>query len=93
MTLVGTIGGLDWNRGTAPLEQSGGVQNAVPFAGDANDYLRLLTGRFCLPWSGCCPAHPAGGGIAGYSLAGLLVVYALYRADMFFRTASVSGSL
>lgn len=62
----------------------------MPFAGDANDYLRLLTGRFCLHGA-ALPAHPARGGIAGYSLAGLLVVYALYRADMFFRTASVSG--
>lgn len=37
--------------------------------------------------------EPAWHGIAGYSLAGLFAVYALYRTDVFRRAASVSGSL
>ena len=36
---------------------------------------------------------PAWRGIAGYSLAGLFAIYALYRTDLFSRAASVSGSL
>ena len=32
-------------------------------------------------------------GIAGYSLAGLFALYALYRCDAFDRAASMSGSL
>ena len=32
-------------------------------------------------------------GIAGYSLAGLFALYAMYRCDVFDRAASMSGSL
>lgn len=32
-------------------------------------------------------------GIAGYSLAGLFALYAMYRCDCFARVASISGSL
>ena len=32
-------------------------------------------------------------GIAGYSLAGLFALYALYKTDAFTRVASMSGSL
>lgn len=32
-------------------------------------------------------------GIAGYSLAGLFALYALYKTDVFTRVASMSGSL
>ena len=32
-------------------------------------------------------------GIAGYSLAGLFAVYAMYKTDVFDRVASMSGSL
>ena len=39
------------------------------------------------------PGAPRWRGIAGYSLAGLFAVYALYRTDVFARAASVSGSL
>ena len=37
--------------------------------------------------------EPAYLGIAGYSLAGLFAVYAMYRTDVFDRIASMSGSL
>ena len=66
-----------------------------PFLGGADGYLRFLTGEFkplidreyrTLP----DPGHTC---IAGYSLGGLLALYALYRADCFGRIACMSGSL
>ena len=36
---------------------------------------------------------PAGRGIAGYSLAGLFALYAIYRTDVFSRVGCTSGSL
>lgn len=39
------------------------------------------------------PAPPCWRGIAGYSLAGLFALYALYGTPLFTRAASVSGSL
>jgi len=38
------------------------------------------------------PGAPAWRGLAGYSLAGLFALYALYQTDVFARAASMSGS-
>ena len=39
------------------------------------------------------PGPPAWRGIAGYSLAGLFALYAIYRTDVFSRAGCMSGSL
>jgi len=39
------------------------------------------------------PGPPAWRGIAGYSLAGLFALYAIYRTDVFSRVGCMSGSL
>ena len=39
------------------------------------------------------PGPPAWRGIAGYSLAGLFALYAIYQTDMFSRVGCMSGSL
>lgn len=92
LTLV-AISGLDWDQDMAPWDSPAVFKNAAPFTGGADSYLRLLTGEI-VPTAECqLPGAPRWRGIAGYSLAGLFAVYALYRTDVFSRAASVSGSL
>ena len=92
LTLV-TISGLDWDRDMSPWDSPAVFKSAAPFAGGADDYLRLLVEEIVPAAERLLPATPIWRGIAGYSLAGLFAVYALYRTDVFSRAASVSGSL
>ena len=92
LTLV-TIHGLDWDRDMAPWDSPAVFKSAAPFAGGANDYLRLLVEEIVPAAERRLQGPPCWRGIAGYSLAGLFAVYALYHTDIFSRTASVSGSL
>lgn len=92
LTLV-AISGLDWSRDMAPWDSPAVFKNAAPFTGGADDYLQLLTGEILPTAERELPGAPRWRGIAGYSLAGLFAVYALYRTDVFARAASVSGSL
>lgn len=92
LTLV-AISGLDWDRDMAPWDSPAVFKNATPFAGGADDYLRLLTGEILPAAERMLPGPPRWRGIAGYSLAGLFAVYALCNTDAFSRAASVSGSL
>lgn len=92
LTLV-SISGLDWDRDMAPWDGPAVFKNAAPFSGGADDYLRLLTEEILPTAERELPGAPRWRGIAGYSLAGLFAVYALYRTDAFTRAACVSGSL
>lgn len=92
LTLV-TISGLDWDRDMAPWDSPAVFKSAAPFAGGADDYLRLLVEEIIPAAERLLPTPPSWRGIAGYSLAGLFAVYALYRTSVFSRVASVSGSL
>ena len=92
LTVV-AISGLDWDRDMVPWDSPAVFKNAAPFTGGADDYLRLLTGEIVPAAERRLPAPPCWRGIAGYSLAGLFAVYALYHTEMFSRAASVSGSL
>ena len=61
--------------------------------GGAEEYLTLLLDDIlpkCLKRVDGMPSHIS---IAGYSLAGLFALYALYHTDVFRRVASMSGSL
>ncbi len=89
-TLI-SISGLDWNADLTPWPSPAVFRNGEPFAGRADDYMRTLAERI-VPEAedGLAPAWR---GIAGYSLAGLFAIYALYRTDLFSRAASISGSL
>lgn len=68
-------------------------KNAAPFTGGADEYLRLLVGTILPTAEATLAGAPRWRGIAGYSLAGLFALYALYETDAFSRAASVSGSL
>ena len=56
-------------------------------------YLRLLVEEIIPRAEKELAGPPAWRGIAGYSLAGLFALYAIYRTDMFSRVGCMSGSL
>ena len=87
------VSGMDWNRDLSPWEASAVFKNDVPFCGKADEYLDKLLNQAiqsALTELGGTPSYIA---IAGYSLAGLFAIYALYKTSVFSRAASASGSL
>ena len=91
-TLV-AVSDLDWNRDMAPWDCPPIFQNGQPCTGGADDYLRLLTGEILPAVEKNLAQPPRWRGIAGYSLAGLFALYAIYHTDVFSRVGSMSGSL
>ena len=91
-TLV-AIGGLDWNHDMSPWDSPPAFRNGQPFTGGALDHLQLLTRRILPEAEGGLGGTPLWRGIAGYSLAGLFALYAIYQTELFSRVASMSGSL
>ena len=91
-TLV-AISNLDWNRDMAPWDSPAAFKKGEPFIGGADDYLRLLEEEIIPRAEKELPEPPAWRGIAGYSLAGLFALYAIYQTDVFSRVGCVSGSL
>lgn len=91
-TLV-AISNLDWNHDMAPWDSPPAFRNAEPCTGGADDYLRLLTEEIIPTAEKEIGRVPCWRGIAGYSLAGLFALYAIYQTDLFSRVGSISGSL
>ena len=91
-TLV-AISDLDWNHDMAPWDSPPAFKNADPCTGGADDYLRLLTEEIIPAAEKELGGVPRWRGIAGYSLAGLFALYAIYQTDLFSRVGSVSSSL
>ena len=91
-TLV-AITDLDWNHDMAPWDSPSAFKNADPCTGGADDYLRLLTEEIIPAAEKELGGVPRWRGIAGYSLAGLFALYAIYQTDLFSRVGSMSGSL
>lgn len=91
-TLV-AISDLDWNHDMAPWDSPAAFKKGEPFTGGADDYLRLLVEEIIPRAEKELPGPPAWRGIAGYSLAGLFALYAIYRTDVFSRVGCMSGSL
>lgn len=91
-TLV-AVSGLDWEQDMSPWNIPPISKNAAPCTGGADDYLHLLLHAILPQAEREIAGEPAWRGIAGYSLAGLFALYALYKTDVFARAASVSGSL
>ena len=91
-TLV-TISYLDWNRDMAPWDSPAAFKKGEPFTGGAGDYLRLLVEEIIPRAEKELVGPPAWRGIAGYSLAGLFALYAIYQTDVFSRVGCMSGSL
>ena len=91
-TLV-AISDLDWNHDMVPWDSPPAFKNAEPCTGGADDYLRILTGDIIPMAEKEIHGMPSWRGIAGYSLAGLFALYAIYRTDLFSRVGCMSGSL
>ena len=90
---LAAVSDLDWNRDLSPWEAPSVFKGDSPFEGGADGYLRLLTGSIIPKCEEKIQIDPSWRGIAGYSMAGLFAVYAMYRTDVFSRIASMSGSL
>ena len=91
-TLV-AISDLEWNHDMVPWDSPPAFKNAEPCTGGADDYLRLLTEEIIPTAEKGIAGVPCWRGIAGYSLAGLFALYAIYQTDLFSRVGSISGSL
>lgn len=91
-TLVG-IGSLNWNRELSPWGCDGTVRDAEPFGGQAAGFLDELLKQIIPEAESSLPQPPTWRGVAGYSLAGLFALWALWQTDVFERAASASGSL
>ena len=83
----------DWQREMSPWYAPALSKDGEAFSGGADAYLESLLTAI-LPWA-TERIHGKASfiGIAGYSLAGLFALYAMYRTDVFTRVASMSGSL
>lgn len=91
---LAVISGLDWNHDMAPWDATPVFSKGdTPFTQGADVYLRQLTEEIVPGVENCIQGKAAWRGLAGYSLAGLFAVYAIYRTDLFDRIASISGSL
>ena len=90
---LATVNITDWNADLSPWEIPPVYKNDEPFTGGADAYLETLTGEIIPTIIGKLGYEPAYIALAGYSLAGLFAVYAMYRSDRFARIASVSGSM
>ena len=83
-TLI-AVSGLDWNHDMAPWDSPAAFKKGEPFTSGADDYLRLLVEEIISRAEKELPVPPAWRGIAGYSLAGLFALYAIYQTDVFSR--------
>ena len=83
----------DWQREMSPWPAAALSKDGEAFSGGADVYLESLL-SIILPWATERIRGKASFmGVAGYSLAGLFALYAMYKTDVFSRVASMSGSL
>ena len=87
------IGNLNWDHDMTPWYCPPLSENDAPCTGGADEYLDLLLTEIIPRAKELIKGEPSFLGIAGYSLAGLFAIYAMYRTDIFGRVASMSGSL
>ena len=87
------IGNIDWNHDMSPWYMPSIYSKEKSFSGGADEYLKLLIDEILPKAKELIEGVPKFTGIAGYSLAGLFAVYAMYKTDVFDRVASMSGSL
>ena len=90
---LAAIDGIVWNRDLSPWPAGRAFRGEEDFAGEAEHYLKDLTENIVPAVEATLPVSPSFRAIAGYSMAGLFAVYALYHTDLFTQAASVSGSL
>ena len=84
---------LDWEHDMTPWDCPPLYPSGKACTGGADDYLLLLLTKIIPDTMGSVKGAPEYTAIAGYSLAGLFAVYALYNCELFDRAASISGSM
>ena len=84
---------LMWDHDMTPWYCPPVSENDTPCTGGADEYLKLLLTQILPQARTMIQGEPRFTGIAGYSLAGLFAMYAMYQCDAFDRVASMSGSL
>lgn len=87
------IGNLNWDHDLSPWHCPPVYKDDPPFTGGADEYLDLILSEILPRTLKLINGKPSCTCIAGYSLAGLFALYALYKCDVFDRAASISGSL
>lgn len=87
-----SISGLRWEEDLSPWPHDPMLSLDDRFAGGAEDYIRFVE-REVIPYSEGILGASDDRVVAGYSMAGLLAMYAPFVSDAFSRCASVSGSL
>ena len=87
------ISDLDWNHDMVPWDSPPAFKNSEPCTGGADNYLRFLTRDIIPTVEKEINGVPRWRGIAGYSLAGLFALYAIYQTNLFSRVGSTSDSL
>ena len=90
---LAAVSGLSWDDDLTPWPIPPIMKGGAPCAGRADEYIESLAGAILPKVTEAFPAEPAYIALAGYSLAGLFALYAMYRTDRFARVASASGSL
>ena len=87
------VGNIDWNNDMSPWYMPSIYSKEKSFSGGADEYLKLLIDEILPKAKEMIEGVPKFTGIAGYSLAGLFAVYAMYKTDVFDMVACMSGSL
>ncbi len=87
------ISKLSWDHDMTPWDCPPTSKFDTPCTGGADEYIQILTGEILPAAEKEFLGTPAWRGLAGYSLAGLFAVYAIYQTDLFSRIGSMSGSL
>ena len=82
-----------WNRQFSPWPASKAFRQGEDFGGGAPDYLKYFLETLLPGAEEKLPFEPKVRGLAGYSMAGLFAVYAMYNTPVFNRIACMSGSL
>lgn len=90
---LAAISGVDWNRELSPWSVPEVFRDGADFGGQASVLLDMLTHQIIPLTEKHLRCAPEFRGIAGYSLAGLFALWAVYQTDLFDRAASISGSL
>ena len=83
----------DWNGMLSPWAAPRLYKRDSDFTGGADAFLARLTGSAIPAVTSALSAEPLYHALAGYSLAGLFALWAMFRTDRFRRAASASGSL
>lgn len=82
---------IDWNRDYSPWEHESVFKNAPSFSGGGEKTLDFIVNKLVPETEKLIPCRKRF--ITGYSLGGLMSLWAMYKTDIFDGCASCSGSL